>query len=100
MKGVPNMTNMTTQEQEALLNKSRQELKNNFTKIFESKLFWIAAVLILFSFPLLLSFQRPKIQAPPILGQMGTFQLINQDGLPFGNKEIAGSILLVNFVFP
>jgi protein SCO1/2 len=91
------VTNTTIQEQELLLNKLRA--KNEITKIFESKLFWTALVLILFSLPLVLSLRRPEIPLPPVLGQMGDFELINQDGRKFGSEEVRGSVLLVNFIF-
>ncbi|MEZ4815197.1 MAG: SCO family protein [Bdellovibrionota bacterium] len=91
------MTNTTSQTQEQVLNKLAA--KSEITKIFESKLFWVALVLILFSLPLTLSLRRPPVPQPPVLGQLGAFSLINQEGLPFGTEQVMGSVLLVNFVF-
>ncbi len=91
------MTNTTSQTPEQPLNKKLAQ--SEVTKVFESKLFWIALVLILFSLPLVLSLKRPPIPQPPVLGQLGAFALTNQDGLPFGTPQVAGSVLLVNFVF-
>jgi protein SCO1/2 len=91
------MTNTTSQTPEQPL--SRRFAQSEVTKIFESKLFWIALVLILFSLPLVLSLKRPPVPQPPVLGQLGAFALTNQDGLPFGTPQVAGSVLLVNFVF-
>jgi protein SCO1/2 len=42
---------------------------------------------------------RPKIEQKPILGSIQEFKLQNQDGRDFSNRDIAGSVLLVNFVF-
>jgi protein SCO1/2 len=89
------MTNTTSQAQEQQRNKAKAEI----TKIFESKLFWIAIVLILFSLPLTLSLRRPPVPQPPVLGQLNNFALTNQDGNPFGTAQVAGSVVLVNFVF-
>lgn len=91
------MTNTTSQTPEQPLNS--RLARSEITKVFESKLFWIALVLILFSLPLVLSLKRPPVPQPPVLGQLGAFALTNQDGLSFGTPQVAGSVLLVNFVF-
>lgn len=89
------MTSTTSQTQEQLRSNSKAEI----TKVFESKLFWIALVLILFSLPLTLSLRRPPVPQPPVLGQLNNFALTNQDGKPFGTDQLVGSVVLVNFVF-
>src|SRR5688572_19343564 len=91
------MTNTTTPPQEQRHNKA--QARSELTKIFESKLFWAALVAILFSLPLVLSLRRPPVPQLPVLGQMGKFELVNQNGRKFGNDQLVGSVMLVNFVF-
>lgn len=86
------MTNTTTLPQP-------QPSNSSFLKIFESKVFWLLVVVILFSIPLVMSLKRPSIVQLPVLGQLENFELINQKGRNFGTKDIAGSVLLVNFIF-
>lgn len=71
----------------------------DYSRIFESKIFWLALVTLLFSLPLYLSFVRPQLLDQPVLGNMGNFELINQEGRKFSNRDVQGSVLLVNFVF-
>ena len=88
MKEEQNMTDTTTQPAET-----------DYSQLFESKSFWLFVVGVLFSLPLIMSFMRPKIEQKPILGTIQEFKLQNQDGRNFSNRDIAGSVLLVNFVF-
>ena len=80
-------------------NPSRKRTGLDYSKIFESKIFWTVLVILLFSIPLGLSFFRPKVSQQPILGNIGEFNLVNQEGRKFSNRDVAGSVLLVNFVF-
>jgi protein SCO1/2 len=91
MKGERNMTDTTTSS----------TLKNNrdLSRIFESKIFWIVLLLLLFALPLTLSLRKPSIEEPPILGQVTDFELINQDGRKFSSRDVSGSVVLVNFIF-
>ncbi len=100
MKEGPSMTNTTSQAPHPSANNSTKNLeRSELTKIFESKLFWIAVVFILFSLPLTLSFRSPPVVQPPVLGQLQAFSLTNQDGKKFGTEELSGSVVLVNFIF-
>ncbi len=92
------MTN-TTKLQPTSLPPSRLQSNSPLTKFFESKIFWLVLVIILFSLPLVLSLRRPAVTQLPVLGQLQNFQLTNQDGKTFGTKQMAGSVLLVNFIF-
>ncbi|MEI7441500.1 MAG: SCO family protein [bacterium] len=76
-----------------------QPAETDYSQLFESKSFWLFVVGVLFSLPLIMSFMRPKIEQKPILGSIQEFKLQNQDGRDFSNRDIAGSVLLVNFVF-
>lgn len=90
------MTDTTTQAAQAPTNKN---IQTDYSQLFESKSFWLFVVGVLFSLPLIMSFMRPKIEQKPILGTIQEFKLQNQDGRDFSNRDIAGSVLLVNFVF-
>ena len=96
MKEEQNMTDTTTQAAQAPTNKN---IQTDYSQLFESKSFWLFVVGVLFSLPLIMSFMRPKIEQKPILGTIQEFKLQNQDGRDFSNRDIAGSVLLVNFVF-
>ncbi len=67
--------------------------------IFSHPLFWAVTILALFSIPLVASLRSPKIEVPPVLGQMHDFKLTNQDGREMTRKDFYGSVLIVNFIF-
>lgn len=84
------------------MNSKNQDLKSQIRRgpsIFSHPLFWTVTVLILFSIPLINSLRAPKLDIPPVLGQMNEFSLVNQDGRTMSRKDFFGSVLVVNFIF-
>ena len=96
MKEEQSMTDTTMQSVEVPQNKKTGP---DYSHLFESKAFWILIVGVLFSLPLMMSLLRPKVQQKPILGTIKEFKLSNQDGRSFTNRDIDGSVVLVNFIF-
>jgi protein SCO1/2 len=95
MKEEQSMTD-TTMSMEAQQNK---KFGPDYSRLFESKPFWILVVGVLFSLPLMMSLMRPKVQQKPVLGTLKEFKLTNHDGRAFTNRDIDGSVVLVNFIF-
>jgi protein SCO1/2 len=59
----------------------------------------IAAVAAMLTMPLLRPFLRHVPKPPPVMGQLPAFQLTDQDGKPFGLKQMKGEVYVVNFFF-
>lgn len=68
-------------------------------RVFESAWFWILAIGLAFAVPLALSLRRPQLKAPPVLGQMKDFRLVDQDGQGFDSQmRLGGIVSLFTFV--
>ncbi len=58
----------------------------------------VAVMLVLVAMSILGGgFQRPE--PPPILGQLPTFELVDQQGAKFGSENLAGSPWVADFIF-
>jgi protein SCO1/2 len=61
--------------------------------------FWIVAVALLFGVPLGRSLARRVPPAQPVLGTLPDFTLTDQEGHPFGTKDLAGKVWVADFIF-
>src|SRR4029079_10879716 len=65
-----------------------------------SKLFWTLFMLLVFGLPLVRSILRPLPAAPPVLGTMPAYSLVDAQGKPFESRALAGRIVIAEFVTP
>jgi protein SCO1/2 len=68
-------------------------------KMVSSKLFWVIAVSFLFAFPIFKSVQRQLPDPLPVLGNVPDFTFTNENGKPFGSRDLEGKVYLANFIF-
>ncbi len=62
-------------------------------------LFWLAFVLAVGSWPLVWSL-RTELPAPlPVLGTVPAFQLTDQQGKPFGSRDLDGQVWVASLIF-
>ncbi len=62
-------------------------------------LFWIGLVATLAAWPVVWSIRTPVPPPPPVLGTLPAFQLVDQDGRPFGSSDLAGRVWIASFIF-
>lgn len=72
---------------------------NRFEKLIGSKIFWILFLAFGFSYPIYRSLNRTLPAELPIIAHVPQFELISENGTPFGSKDLKGRIYLANFVF-
>jgi len=62
---------------------------------------WVWAVVmgVLFGVPIYRSMTRRLTASPVVLGVLPSFTLTDQRGQPFGSRELAGKIWVVDFIF-
>jgi protein SCO1/2 len=63
------------------------------------RLFWVAAVAVLFGVPLGRSLIRRVAPPPPLLGTLPAFALTDQVGQPFGTRDLKGKVWVADFIF-
>lgn len=62
-------------------------------------LFWLAFVLAIGSWPLVWSLRTPLPPPLPVLGTLPSFELTDQQGKPFGSKDLEGKAWVASFIF-
>jgi protein SCO1/2 len=62
-------------------------------------LFWVVAVALLFGVPLGRSLLRRVPPEQPVLGTLPAFTLTDQEGHPFGTKDLRGKVWVADFIF-
>jgi protein SCO1/2 len=62
-------------------------------------LLWVLVLAALASWPLVWSVRTPVPPAPPVLGTIPAFALVDQGGRPFGSEDLAGRVWIASFVF-
>ncbi len=82
-----------------VIGKRPNSVAKNMGRIFESPIFWVLFVATAFGVPLVRSLTRHQPELPPVLGNVGDFQLTNQDGRPVAFKDYKGSVVVANFIF-
>ena len=65
----------------------------------QSKLFWSLTLSFLFIYPIVRSIYRELPPELPRYYQIPSFELINEFGQPFGNKNLENKIYLASFAF-
>lgn len=67
--------------------------------LVRSPWFWVAFLTFGFSFPIYKSLNRTLPPELPIIAHVPEFELISENGQPFGSKDLKDRIYLANFVF-
>jgi len=62
-------------------------------------LFWVAFVLAVGSWPLVWSLRTPLPPPLPVLASLPSFELTDQQGRPFGSKELQGRVWVASFIY-
>ena len=60
---------------------------------------WAALVAVLFGVPLGRSLLRKVPPAQPVLGTLPAFTLTDQEGRPFGTRDLVGKVWVADFIF-
>ena len=66
--------------------------------LLRSPWFW-AAVTGMITIPLLRPLTRHVPEPPPVIGHLPAFELVNQDGEPFGSAQLDGKVWVACFFF-
>jgi len=61
--------------------------------------FWALLVGALFAWPIAWSIAAPLPPKLPVLAQLPPFELTDQDGRPFGTRELEGRVWVASFIF-
>lgn len=72
---------------------------NVIERLVSSKLFWVLAVTFLFAYPIVKSVKRQLPQELPVLSKVPDFTFTNENGKPFGSKDLKGKVYIANFIF-
>lgn len=75
-------------------------LQARLAKLTGSRLFWATFVGVLFALPLGRSLARSLPPAPPILGQVKPFELMDQYGRSYGEEELRGHVWVIAWLPP
>jgi protein SCO1 len=67
-------------------------------RLLRNPFFW-ATLAGLMAIPMIRPFLRHVPAAPPVLATLPDFQLVNQEGKPFGSGDLRGRVWVGNFVF-
>src|SRR5437867_3538011 len=62
--------------------------------------FWALGVVILFSLPLVRTLMAKPPALPEIMGQLGDFRLVRENGNSFGSRELTGKVWVAQFFSP
>lgn len=67
-------------------------------KLLRNPFFWgaVAGVVLI---PLIRPLTRHVPDPPPVLGALPAFELVSQDGRPFGSSQLRGRVYVANFFF-
>ncbi len=72
---------------------------NIFEKLAGSKLFWLVAMIVVFTYPIYRSLNRTLPPPLPIYYSLPEYSLTNEFGKPFGSKDLKGKFYVANFFF-
>jgi protein SCO1/2 len=72
---------------------------SGWQRITGSPLFWVAIVLVAFAMPLARTFARARREPVMTMWPLPAWQLTDQDGHPYGSRDLAGRVYIANFIF-
>ncbi len=74
-------------------------LQAGASRLVARPLFWIALVAAIGAWPVIWSLRTPLPPPMPVLATLPRFELTDQDGRPFGTKDLEGRVWLASFIF-
>ena len=74
-------------------------MQNRVAALVSKPLFWVLVVAFGLSVPILNQVRRAPAPPLPVLGTLPDFRLTDQDGQPFGGKELRGYVWVAGFIF-
>lgn len=60
---------------------------------------WLAFALLMLVPPAVLVWQRAQLEAPPDFGPVPAFSMVSQDGAPVTDADLAGEVVVLDFIF-
>ena len=84
---------------EATMGNTNVRQTNILEKIVLSRTFWALAVLFLFAYPIIRSYNRQLPDALPVYGQLPQFQFTDENGKAYGSFDLQGKVYVANFIF-
>ncbi len=69
------------------------------SRLVGKPLFWLAVVLAVGSWPLVWSLRSPLPPPLPVLASLPPFELTDQQGKPYGSKDLEGRVWVASFIF-
>lgn len=63
------------------------------------RLVWVAVIATVVAMPLVKAFTAKLPDPPPKLRQIPAFELTNQDGAPYGTRQLDGKLWVANFIY-
>jgi len=73
--------------------------KDPLSRLVGSRWFWVAFVVLMFAGIIGRTITREPAKIPKAMFAIPSWELIDQDGRPFGTKQLAGKIWVANFIF-
>lgn len=68
-------------------------------RLVASPVFWIVCVTAIFSWTIAWSLRTPLPPPLPTLAELPRFELTDQEGRPFGSRELEGRVWVASFIF-
>jgi cytochrome oxidase Cu insertion factor (SCO1/SenC/PrrC family) len=78
--------------------RSENRFQRAVARLFGRRMFWAMFVLIAFSWPISRVIRKSMPPKMPVLGTIGAFALIDQEGQPFGTGELEGRVWVASAV--
>ena len=93
------MTTSTTTPTTGSLSAPRGVSRNRFERLFLSKMFWAVFLSLGFSYPIYRSVTRQLPPPLPVFSTLPQYELINEEGQPFGSQALQGKPYIAGFFF-
>lgn len=74
-------------------------LQTRVSRLVSRPSFWLVAILFGLSLPVLNQVLRPPAPPLPVLGQLGAFSFLDQDGRAYGSQDLQGQVWVGSFIF-
>ena len=72
---------------------------NKLQKLIRSPWFWVLFLIYGYGYPVYRSLNRTLPPDLPVISQVPAFELISENGTPFGSKDLKGRVYLATFAF-
>jgi protein SCO1/2 len=73
-------------------------LQRHAARLLGSRLFWVLFLLVAFGWPIVRVFRTTLPPFLPVLGTVSDFELVDQNGRPYGTAELRGRVWLASTI--